>query len=182
MASSVECVVNFDYTGTCFSTPTTLFLLPTQHAIWSVAMFFLQICEMSVIAISCFRLLWPPYGIWQTIIVCPVDSSIFYLSSFSFFLRRISAVADWISSILLHMVWPYSANLKCKSEMCCTRLAGNAGPKKSPKIRHLGTIAQPCWAISSQLRYGSTTGKKLVKQQYLLHMCSQYGERRPTNG
>ena len=26
--------------------------------------------------------------------------------------------------------------------MCCTWLAGNAGPKKSPKIRHLGTIAQ----------------------------------------
>jgi len=26
--------------------------------------------------------------------------------------------------------------------MCCTRLAGNIGRKKSPKIRHLGTIAQ----------------------------------------
>jgi len=24
--------------------------------------------------------------------------------------------------------------------------------------------------------------KKIVKQQYLLHMSSQYGERRPTNG
>jgi len=28
------------------------------------------------------------------------------------------------------------------SEMCCTRLAENTGHKKSPKIRHLGTIAQ----------------------------------------
>jgi len=28
--------------------------------------------------------------------------------------------------------------------MCCTRLTGNAGPKKSPKILHLGTITQPC--------------------------------------
>ena len=27
-----------------------------------------------------------------------------------------------------------SANLGCKSEVCCSRLAGNAGPKKSPKI------------------------------------------------
>jgi len=27
-------------------------------------------------------------------------------------------------------------------EMCCRWLAGNAGRKKSPKIRHLGTIAQ----------------------------------------
>ena len=31
--------------------------------------------------------------------------------------------------------------------MCCTRLTGNARPKKSPKIRHLGTIAQLCRAI-----------------------------------
>jgi len=31
------------------------------------------------------------------------------------------------------------------SEICCTRLAGNVGPKKSPKLRHLGTIAQLCW-------------------------------------
>jgi len=26
------------------------------------------------------------------------------------------------------------------------------------------------------------SGRKLVKQQYLIHMSSQYGERRPTNG
>jgi len=45
------------------------------------------------------------------------------------------------------------------SETCCTRLAGNAGRKKSPKIRHLGTIAQLCRAISSQLRHISTVGK-----------------------
>jgi len=44
-----------------------------------------------------------------------------------------------------------SANLECRSEMCCTRLDGNARPKKSPKIHHLGTITQLSWAISSQL-------------------------------
>ena len=44
------------------------------------------------------------------------------------------------------------------------------------KNRHLGTIAQICWVISSQLRHVSTIGKKLVKQQYLLHMSLQYGE------
>jgi len=49
----------------------------------------------------------------------------------------------------------------------CARLAGNTGPKKSPKNRHLGTIAQLCRAISSQLRHLATIGKKLVKQQYL---------------
>jgi len=35
--------------------------------------------------------------------------------------------------------------------MCCARLAGNAGPKKLAKNRHLDTIAQLCRAISSQL-------------------------------
>jgi len=63
--------------------------------------------------------------------------------------------------------------------MCCTWLAGNAGPKKSQKIRHLGTIAQLCHAISLQIRHVSTIGKKLVKQQYLPHMSSQYGELSP---
>jgi len=66
--------------------------------------------------------------------------------------------------------------------MCCTRLAGNAGPKNCQKIRHLGTIAQLCRAISLQLRHVSTIRKKIVKQQYLPHMSSQYGELRPTNG
>ena len=46
--------------------------------------------------------------------------------------------------------------------MCCTQLAANAGPKKVAKNRHLGTIAQLCRAISSQLRHVSTIGKKLL--------------------
>jgi len=66
--------------------------------------------------------------------------------------------------------------------MCGTRLAENAGHKNVAKNRHLGTIAQLCRAISSQARYLSTIGKKLVKQQYVLQMSQQYGEHRPTNG
>jgi len=54
--------------------------------------------------------------------------------------------------------------------------------QKWRKNRHLGTIPQLCRAISSQLRHVSTIGKKLVKQQYLLHMSPQYGELRPTSG
>jgi len=103
------------------------------------------------------------------IIFLPCD---FYLSSFFFlffFPRLISAATDWISTILLHMAGP-SANLECRSEMCCTGLAANTGPKKVAKNRHLGTIGQLCRAISSQLRHVSTIGKKIVKQQYLLHM------------
>jgi len=47
---------------------------------------------------------------------------------------------------------------------------------------HLRTIAQVSRAISSQLRYLSTIGKKLTKQQYVLQMSPQYGELRRTNG
>ena len=75
-----------------------------------------------------------------------------------------------------------SANLECRSETCCTRLAANTGRKKVAKNRHLRTIVQLCRVISSQLRHTSTIGKKLVKQQYVLHVSPQYGELRPTNG
>jgi len=42
------------------------------------------------------------------------------------------------------------------------RLAQNTGRKKVAKNRHLGTIAQICRAISSQLRHASTIGKNLL--------------------
>jgi len=48
------------------------------------------------------------------------------------------------------------------SETCCTRLAENTGRKNDAKNRHLGTIAQLCWAISSELRHISTIGKNLL--------------------
>jgi len=56
--------------------------------------------------------------------------------------------------------------------MCCKRLAGKTGCKNDAKNCHLSTIAQLCWAISSQLRHVSTIWKKLVKQHYLPHMWS----------
>ena len=46
--------------------------------------------------------------------------------------------------------------------MCCTRLAEKYRTQKSPKIRHLGTIAQLCLAVSSQRRHISTIGKKIL--------------------
>jgi len=58
---------------------------------------------------------------------------------------------------------------------------GKYRTQKSSKIRHLGTIALLCRAISSQLRHISTIGKQLVKQQYLPHMSLQYGELWPTS-
>ena len=66
------------------------------------------------------------------------------------------------------------ANLECRSETCCARLAGNTGPKKSPKSRHLGTIAQLCRTIIFTTKACIDNGKKLVKQQYLLYMSPKY--------
>jgi len=66
----------------------------------------------------------------------------------------------------------FSVNLECRSEMCCMRLAGNTGRKNDCKNRHLRTIAQLCWAVSLELRHASTIRKKLVKQQYVLHMSA----------
>jgi len=103
--------------------------------------------------------LWPPCVIGQAIIFLPCG--FYLLSSSSFFPRLISASADWMSTILPHMVWP-SANLECRSEMCCTRLAENRGRKN----RHFGIITQLCPAISSELRHVSTIGKNLLTRMW----------------
>jgi len=47
------------------------------------------------------------------------------------------------------------------------------------KNRHLRTIAQLCWAMSSQLRHASTIRINHVEQQYLPHTSLQYGELGP---
>jgi len=81
---------------------------------------------------------------------------------FFFFPRLISAAADWMSTTHgVALVRIYNAGLKCAARGSLQM----QDPKKVPKNRHLGTIAQLCWAISSQLRHVPTIGKKLVKQQ-----------------
>jgi len=76
----------------------------------------------------------------------------------------------------------YDAGMKCAARGSLSLKIQDA--KGRQKNRHLGTIAQLCRAIgiSSQLRHVLTIGKKLVKQQYLLHMSPQYGEVQPTSG
>jgi len=64
-----------------------------------------------------------------------------------------------------------SANLECRSDMCCTRLTGNTGRKNDAKNRHLGTIAQLCRAESSQLRHVSTIGKKNLLSSNMSSTC-----------
>ena len=49
---------------------------------------------------------------------------------FLFLLRLISVVASQIGCLPYFYTWcGPSATLVCRSEMCCTRLAGNAGPR-----------------------------------------------------
>jgi len=57
--------------------------------------------------------------------------SIFYLSIFLFLAQ---SQRSQIGCLPYFDTWcGHSANLECRSEVCCTRLAANAGPKKSPK-------------------------------------------------
>jgi len=111
--------------------------------------------------------------------------ALWFLSSFflSFFLLLFFLAQSQRSEIrclpYFHTWCGLSASLGCRSEMCCTRLAENAGRTKSPKSRHLRTVVKLCRVMSSQLKHLSTIGKKLVKQQYLLQMSPQYGELRP---
>jgi len=113
---------------------------------------------MAITGLTAFCLLWPPYGIGQAIICLPCG---FFLS-FRFY-SSLYLIGRRLDVYHTSYTWcGHSANLECRSEMCCTQLAGNAGSKKSPKIRHLRTIAQRCRAISLQLRHISTIRKNLL--------------------
>jgi len=58
--------------------------------------------------------------------------AVVFSSSFFSFPRLISAVGDWMSTIL--NTWcGLSVNLECRSETCCARLAENTARKKSPQ-------------------------------------------------
>jgi len=111
--------------------------------------------------------LWPPYVIGQAIYIFMLWFLLLLLfSSPNLSGRRL----DVYHTSKFHTWCGLSVNLECRSETCCARLAENTARKKWRKSRHLGTIAQHCRAISSQRRHISTIGKKVVKQQYLLHM------------
>jgi len=74
--------------------------------------------------------------------------------------------------------YPFAANLECMSEMCGTRLAANTGRKKLPFWHHRTTLSGCIFTTEARI----DNRKKLVKQQYILHMSSYYGELRPSNG
>ena len=66
------------------------------------------------------HLLWPPYGIYRAdhYIFILWFTCFYLLSSSIFFPRLISAVAEWMSNILLHMVWP-----QCEMQVGQVKLA-----------------------------------------------------------
>jgi len=84
---------------------------------------------------------------------------ILFLLLFSFFSSRNLSGPRLDVYHYFHTWCGLSANLECRSEMCCRRLAEKTGRKKVTKNRHLGTIAQLCRAISSQLRHVLAIGK-----------------------
>ena len=84
-----------------------------------------------------FFFLWPPYVIGQAIIFLPCG---FYLLSSSLFFPLALSQRPRIGCLPYFYTWcGPSANLECRSEMCCTQLAGYAGPKNRQKF----TIGAP---------------------------------------
>ena len=59
-----------------------------------------------------------------------------------------------------------SANLECRSEICCTRLAGNTGHIKSPFWHYRPTLSGYIFGTEAYI----DNRKKHDKQQYLIHM------------
>ena len=58
--------------------------------------------------------------------------------------------------------------------MCCTCLAENTGRKKSPKNRHLGTIAQRCqkgYIFTTKARAGIDNRKKNLLSSNISSTC-----------
>ena len=121
-------------------------------------------------------LLWSPYVIGQTIIFLPCS---FFL--LSFFPRLISAVGDWMSTILLHMAWRY-----CEFRMQVWNLLHAARCKystqksrqKSPSGHHRTTLSGCIFATKACIDNRKETCWTVISP----HMSSQYGELRPTNG
>jgi len=80
----------------------------------------------------------------------------------------------------LHTWCGLSVNLGCRSETCCTRVAGNAGPQNRQKV----AIWAPSHTLSGYIfatKACIDNRRKSVKQQCLPQMSSQYGKHRPTS-
>jgi len=102
-----------------------------------------------------------------------VSSLFFFFSSPNLSRRRVDVCHTSTDSVALVQISDAGLKRAARSSL------EMQDAKKVAKNRHLGTIAQFCWAISLQLRHISTIGKKLVKQQSVLQIFPQYGELGP---
>jgi len=127
------------------------------------------------------RLLWPPGVADADILSCSCSFFFFFLLFLSFFLAY-SRRSQIGCLSYFHKRCGLSANLECRSELCCTRLAENTWrknyAKKSPSA-HYCTILLGCIFVT---KAHIDNRKELFKQQYVFHISSQYGELRLTNG
>jgi len=118
--------------------------------------------------------LWPPRVADAHIIHLPCS---FFLFLLSFLFLACSQPSHIWCLLYLHTWCDLSANLGCRSEMCCMRLAENTGRKKSPYEQNRTTLSGYTLRIKAHI----DNRKKTIKQQYLLQMSPQYGELRPTS-
>ena len=118
--------------------------------------------------------LWSPYVIGQTIIFLPCDFYLLLLSSFFFF------SSPNLSGRRLDVYHTSTHGVGLKPAARGSLKMQDA--KMSPKNRHLGTIAQLCRAISSQLRHISIIGKKLLSSDMSSTCPHNMVNLRPTNG
>ena len=85
--------------------------------------------------------------------------ALWFLSSFLFFPYLISAVGDWMSTILPHIVWP-----QCEFRMHVWNVLHTARSKyrmqKSPFWHHRTTLSGSIFAAETCIE--STTGKNLL--------------------
>ena len=70
-------------------------------------------------------------------------------------------------STIRHTWCGLSANLECKSEMCCTQLAGYAGRKKSPSGHHPTTLSGYIFATKACI----DNGKKNLLSSNISSTC-----------
>ena len=98
--------------------------------------------------ITCFNL-WSPYVIGQTIYIF-ILSFVLLFSSPNFSGRRLDVCHTSTHGVALG----------CRSETCCTRLAGNAGRKISPKVaicapsyNFVGLDVPTIWSTSHRPRF-----------------------------
>ena len=106
---------------------------------------------------------------------------LFLLSSFFFFsspnLSRLRLDVYHASTHGVVLVRISDAGLKCAARGSL-KMQDAKSRQKSPSGHHRTTLSGYIFANKARI----DNRKKLVKQQYLLHMFSQYGELQPANG